>query len=467
MRAFTAIVKQTVRSAVRSHVFHVLGVLILLAVFLLPVTVSGDGTAAGQLQIAITYSLGVVVALISTTTLWLSCALLSREVETYSLHLVTTKPCPRWLIWVGKWFGVFLMHTIILLISAAIILALVIWRTRREDFPPAEVQRLHSEVMVGRRAFQPEQPPFSQMADDEYKRRLPELDKAHDPKTVRNEILRQLVASSGEVAPGGQRFWEFRNVRVSDPQEPLFIRYRFYSGSTTPSDQKEVPGIWLLRDPKSADQERFYPATENEKALGGAFHELRADPAFVGEDGRLVVGYANPPAETGAWGALKPMPVIFQIADGPAILVRVTGFAANYARSLLLAVFQIGFLAALGCMVGAAFSTPVAAFVAISYLIIGMAVRAAVEAPLRDDFGNFQYKGKLEMVTHRLAQVVSAAVVSVDEMNTTGDLARGRLIEWRRIGGDLLWLIVVRAGLIAALGMWVLTRRELGTVIRR
>ena len=76
MRAFTAIVKQTVRSAVRSHVFHVLGVLILLAVFLLPVTVSGDGTAAGQLQIAITYSLGVVVALISTTTLWLSCALL-------------------------------------------------------------------------------------------------------------------------------------------------------------------------------------------------------------------------------------------------------------------------------------------------------------------------------------------------------------------------------------------------------
>jgi hypothetical protein len=158
---------------------------------------------------------------------------------------------------------------------------------------------------------------------------------------------------------------------------------------------------------------------------------------------------------------------MFQIADGPSVLVRVTGFAANYARSLLLAVFQIGFLAALGCMVGAAFSTPVAAFVAISYLIIGMAVRAAVDAPLRDDLGNYQYKGKLEMVTHRFAQAVSAAVVSVDEMDTTSDLARGRLIEWRRIGSDLLRLIVVRAGLIAAFGMWVLTRRELGTVIRR
>jgi hypothetical protein len=448
-------------------VFHVLGVLILLAVFLLPVTVAGDGTAAGQLQISITYSLGVVVALISTTTLWLSCALLSREVETYSLHLVTTKPCPRWLIWTGKWFGVFLMHVVILFVSAAIILALVLWRTSRADFPPAEVQRLQSEVMVGRRVFQAERPVFTQLVDEEYRRRLPELDKAHDPKIVKNEILRQLVASSGEVPPGGQHFWEFRNVRIRDPKEPLFIRYRFYSGSTTQSDQKEVPGLWLVRDPKSTDQERFYPTSDNEKALGGAFHEVRADPAFVGEDGRLVVGYMSPPVETGAWGAVKPIPVIFQVGDGPSILVRVTGFAANYARSLLLAVFQIGFLAALGCMVGAAFSTPVAAFVAISYLVIGMAVRAAVEAPLRDDLGNYQYKGKLEMVTHRFAQVVSAAVVSVDEMNTTSDLARGRLIEWRRIGDDLVWLIVVRAGLIAGFGMWVLTRRELGTVIRR
>ena len=108
-----------------------------------------------------------------------------------------------------------------------------------------------------------------------------------------------------------------------------------------------------------------------------------------------------------------------------------------------------------------------AAFVAISYLVIGMAVRAAVDAPLKDEFGNFQYKGKVEMVAHRFAQAVSAAVVSVDEMDATSDLARGRLIEWREIGGDLVWLIMIRGGLIAALGMWILTRRELGTVIRR
>jgi len=45
--------------------------LAMLAVVLLPVTLAGDGTARGQVQISLTYSLGVVVALISTTTLWL------------------------------------------------------------------------------------------------------------------------------------------------------------------------------------------------------------------------------------------------------------------------------------------------------------------------------------------------------------------------------------------------------------
>jgi hypothetical protein len=442
-------------------------VLILLAVFLLPVTVAGDGTAAGQLQISITYSLGVVVALVSTTTLWLSCALLSREVESYTLHMVATKPCPRWLIWTAKWFGVFLMHVAILFVAAAVILGLVLWRTSREDFPEAEMARLRSEVMVGRRAFQPEQPPFDRMVEEEYRQRLPELDKAHDPATVKAEILRQAMARSGDVPAGGQRPWTFRNVRVRDPQEPLFVRYRFYSGSTSQTDQKEVPGVWLLRDPASPQgQDRAYPYPN--KALGGVFHELPVDAAFVGPDGTLMLAYGNPPAEDAeAWGTVKPVSAIFQIADGPTLLVRVTGFAANYARSLLLAVFQIGFLAALGCMVGAAFSTPVAAFVAISYLIIGMVVRAAVSAPLQDDFGKFQYKNKIEMVGHRFAQVVRTAVVSVDEMDATSDLARGRLIEWRRIGGDLVRLILVRGGLIAALGMWVLTRRELGTVIRR
>ena len=51
--------------------------------------------------------------------------------------------------------------------------------------------------------------------------------------------------------------------------------------------------------------------------------------------------------------------------------------------------------------------------------------------------------------------------------DATSDLARGRLVEYSRVAWTTLNLIVIRGGLIALFGVWVLTRRELGTVIRR
>ncbi|MBQ7650899.1 MAG: hypothetical protein IJS15_08065, partial [Victivallales bacterium] len=175
MKAFLAIVKQTVRSAIRAKIFHVLFVLIILAVFLLPVTISGDGTAKGLVQISITYSLGIVVALISTTTLWLSCSQLSREIESYNIHLVVSKPCPKWTLWVGKWTGIFLMHTAILIVSAALIFALIQFRVRYETskghFSKVEIEQLDKEIRVGRRSFYPEPGNIMERVNAEYEKK--------------------------------------------------------------------------------------------------------------------------------------------------------------------------------------------------------------------------------------------------------------------------------------------------------
>jgi len=145
----------------------------------------------------------------------------------------------------------------------------------------------------------------------------------------------------------------------------------------------------------------------------------------------------------------------------------VTGFLSNYLRSMVLAIFQIAFLAALGCTVGAAFSTPVAAFAAISYLVIGLSVQAAISAPLQNEDGSYQYKGFADKTAHKFAQVVSVLVVSVDDLDATSDLIKGNLVEYRRLGTAFLNLVLIRTGLISAVGIWILSRRELGTVIKR
>ena len=117
MKAFNAILKQTIRSAVRSKVFIVLFALILLCVIGLPLTIRGDNTAAGLVQVSLTYSLNLVIALVSASCLWLACSLVSSEIEGYQVHMVVTKPCPKWKLWLGKFIGVFLMHAFILVIS--------------------------------------------------------------------------------------------------------------------------------------------------------------------------------------------------------------------------------------------------------------------------------------------------------------------------------------------------------------
>jgi len=86
---------------------------------------------------------------------------------------------------------------------------------------------------------------------------------------------------------------------------------------------------------------------------------------------------------------------------------------------------------------------------------------------MQDDFGRYTYKGVADRAAHYLARTVGKVVVSVDDFDATSDLARGRLVEYSRVAWTTLNLIVIRGGLIALFGVWVLTRRELGTVIRR
>lgn len=460
MKALYAIAVQTVRSSLRSRVFHVLFVLVMLAVLVLPVTVTGDGTALGQVQIAITYSLGVVTVLISVATLWLGCAQLPREIEAYQMHLVLTKPAPRWLVYAGKWLGIFLMHAFLFLVAAAIVYALVMLRLKRGDFTEREMDRLRHEVLVGRRLFRSEQPPFRKLARQNYQARLKagELKEGHNRAQVLQEIERQIRASSTEIPPGMVRSWTFENIDVADTEDArVYCRYRVYVGSTTKTGQRSTVGLWGIRDP-AREEERYQPLLQ--RVPGGSFHEFAFPARFVSENGTVKLTYQNRDPENES--------VIFQIADGPLLLVKAAGFLNNYVRSVFMVVLQLAFLAALGCTAGAALSSPVAIFAGMSYLVIGMTVQAAVAAPLEDPVtGRVKYESVLQQGAHIVAQVTSYAVVSVEEFNTAGALARGRLIEMRRLAAGVFKLLLFRGLPVAALGMWILTRRELGTVIRR
>ena len=81
MKPFWAIVKLTLRNAVRSHLFQLLLFLLLLCVVLIPSTISGDGTAGGFIRISLLYSLSAVSTILALSSIWLGCFVMAQDID--------------------------------------------------------------------------------------------------------------------------------------------------------------------------------------------------------------------------------------------------------------------------------------------------------------------------------------------------------------------------------------------------
>ena len=153
MKAFKAIVKLTLQNAVRSHIFQLLLIVLAVCAIGIPLTVAGDGTAGGFVQVALLYSFSGVSAILALSSLWVSCFIMTQDIDSYQLHMVITKPVSRLTVWLAKFTGVLLMHTFLLLVSSLAIYFIIIGQFASQDFTKEEREKIESEVLVGRRVF--------------------------------------------------------------------------------------------------------------------------------------------------------------------------------------------------------------------------------------------------------------------------------------------------------------------------
>src|SRR5207249_1009830 len=102
MQRIFAIAGLTWKAAFRFRLFWVIAVLLLATVVGLPLVIKDDGTARGLTQILLTYTLGMITALLGLSTLWLGCGTLARDVEDCQIQLVAVKPIARWEIWIWQ-----------------------------------------------------------------------------------------------------------------------------------------------------------------------------------------------------------------------------------------------------------------------------------------------------------------------------------------------------------------------------
>ncbi|MCU0770176.1 MAG: ABC transporter permease [Verrucomicrobia bacterium] len=456
MQSLLAIAMLTWRAAFRFRLFVVVAALLLGAVIGLPILLKDDGTVRGFTQILLTYTLGVITALLGLSTLWLACGILARDIEDCQMQMVVVKPVSRWQIWLGKWLGIVSLNAALLVLSGACVFGLLQWRASKL---PADQQRvLRNEVLVSRGSARP----VSRLLDieAETERRLQErLAASPDAQANLAEVRRQIfetVKADHQIVPAGAyRWWkvDLGSAARTLNGRPLHLRVKFNAAQSSPSGTFQ--GAWQVG---VLDTPQLWQSGPRSLAPD-TFHEIEVPPDLIGPDGVMTIVFLN----------LSETALLFPIEDGVEVLYRQGGFVLNYLRALLVLFCWMAVLASLGLAASSFLSFPVASLVSVALLVLTfssstMALVVSEGSVLGSDGST---KGMGSSVIDAMAVPVFKALLSVIELakdySPIDAVSTGRSVSWGTVGRAFLNIVVVLGGSLALGGMFLFSRREMAT----
>ena len=477
MRPFFAIVKLTFRHALRSHIFQLLLGVLVFAVLFIPGTV-GAGTASDFIKVSLLYSLWAVSIILALSSIWLGCFVMTSDVDSYQLHMIVSKPISKVTIWLGKWTGVNLINLLLLVVSSIFIYGIIMYRYNNSDFPKEEREKIRNEVMVGRRVYPAMKPDYDMLSREGLKRRIlrlqsqganVDLSPASQEKMLK-DVRREVVSSDAEVKAGQRKMWQFAGL-PEGLDTPIYLRYRPYIGKVASEDQRMTRLLLYVGVPQKKQQKNnanvfaqnadksnydvymIALSQQPEQVMSGEFHEkmLRPEWKVVTPDNTVVVSVQN----ADPYGATQ----FYQPADGPKLLIKATGFFANYMRAILIIALELIILSGFACSFGGCMSMPVAVFVEVGYLLFGSfsvyMTGLSYISGAADKFGVF------------VAKMLLVVVIPLQAFDVTGAVANGELIEWSFLWQLTFYFLVCRALPLYLLCIWIYRKRELGLIVRK
>ena len=456
MRRLFAIAKLTLKAAFRYRLVQLLIGLLLAAVVGLPAIIKHDGTAQGFTQILLTYTLGSITTLLGFATLWLACGTLARDVEECQMQMVAVKPIARWEIWIGKWTGIMLLNVFLLAVSGVAVYLLLQWRSGQ--LAPETQQKLQSEVLVARGSLRPAIDP--KVIEERVKLRLEARLKDSQVATmerdfVRKQILEDEKARLQIVAPGRGRGWVISTGLIHDKlrDQPLQLRIKFFPAEKNASGT--YMGVWEIGPPNGR---RYH--LEQPSLAGETFHEIQLPPNLLDANGDLYIGFLN----------LNTTALLFPLGEGIEVLYPESGFGLNFIKGLAIIVCWLALLAAIGLASASFLSFPVAAFVSLGVLVVGLSagtVRQVVEeggiAGINHDTGQVDNPTVIDLVALPIFKGLLHIINLVHGFSPIDSLSTGRSVSWGELARAVAQIVMLMGGAFAAVGIYSFTRRELAT----
>jgi len=395
-------------------------VFIILLVVLLPVmgaSMTGDGTLKGRLQTFVSYGLSLTSLLLCLLTIIVSIYSLTSDIEQRQIYTVLTKPIRRFQLLLGKLLGVILLDVALLVLFSAIIYGITIYTPKFYNATEAELAQVENEFYTARAALTPPEVDVTQGVLDAYSK-------------LEN--------------------WEFDNVKPLDPNQSLFVKFK-YDVSVNPPDL-QVYGRWVVGDYRQVrygEKIKTPIYTFDRKDLIRTFYEQEVPADAVAEDGYLAVGFLNVP--------LNNTPVIFP-PDGLQVLYEAGSFTANFIKAVLLILFRLIFLASLGILASTFLSFPVAILLSLVVFFTATFSGFCLES---FDFLSENLSGLYRYTV----RPVILLLPQFDKFNPTKFLVPARLVGWSLLARVALSLICIKAVLLLLLALLIFSFREIAKVI--
>jgi hypothetical protein len=431
---------------------------IVLLIILLPVmavVVTGDGTLKGRLQTFVSYGLSLTSLLLCLLTIVVSIYSLTSDMKQRQIYTVLTKPIRRSQLLFGKLLGVTLLSAVLLVIFSAVIYTITIYTPKFARAGEAERIQLANEFYAARAGLTPGEVDVTKEVQEAYDKlektgQLEEMFEGVPPRKIMAMITSRKKLEKRSAAVGHDLLWEFNNVEPLDPNESLFIRFK-YDVSVNPPDL-QVCGRWDVGDFRQLEYGEIETPIYrfDRKDLIRTFHEIEVPADAVAEDGYLAVRFINVP--------LNSTVVIFPPEDGLEVLYKADTFTANFVRAVLLILFRLIFLACLGVLASTFLSFPVAILLCVMIFFTGTISNFCLES---FDF----LSGNISGVYFYTLRPIIKLLPQFDKFNPTKFLVPARLLSWSLLAKAAGFMVCVKAVLLLLLGLLIFNFREIAKVI--
>ncbi|MEW6161557.1 MAG: hypothetical protein AB1813_29350, partial [Verrucomicrobiota bacterium] len=351
--------------------------------------------------------------------------------------------------------GILAVNALLLALSAGAVYGLLLYRSQK--LPEAQQKVLRDEILIARGSERPPIPDYEEEAD-----RILQAELAKNPVEVadlsylRQQFRERVKAQYQIVPPETRRPWviDFGLRKELLRDRPLSIRFKFNAAQTSPT--ATYLGLWVVGDFESPNAFRAPPMS----LAADTFHELAVPPNLIDAEGKLTINFINH----------NETVLLFPIEDGIEVLYREGGFALNFARGVGIIFCWLTLLATIGLASASFLSFPVASFLSLGILIVGLSsgtvsqiIEQGTVLSVNPETGMADKPALIDHLALPLFKGLQKILNLVQGFSPIDSLSTGRSVSWGQLTLAVVQICVLLGGIFALIGITSFTRRELAT----